>query len=110
MQLFHGVSYDVLEDWQHERPDVVYLDPMYPHKKKSALVKKEMRIFQQLLGGDEDADKLLAPALKLALNRVVVKRPDSAPWLDNVKPNMAIESKKHRFDVYLTTIRKEDSI
>ena len=36
-------------------PDVVYLDPMYPHKTKSALVKKEMRVFQSLVGADEDA-------------------------------------------------------
>ena len=71
---------------------------------------KEMRLFQQLLGGDSDADKLLTPALKLASNRVVVKRPDTAPWLDNQKPSMAIESKKHRFDVYLTNIKNEDPL
>ena len=47
--------------------DVVYLDPMYPHKQKSALVKKkEMRVFQHLVGADLDADELLLPALQLA--------------------------------------------
>ena len=102
MQLFHGVSYDLLNEWSASRPDVVYLDPMFPHRKKSALVKKEMRIFQQMLGPDEDADKLLQPALQLARRRVVVKRPDSAPWLEETKPSMAISSKKHRFDVYIT--------
>ncbi len=34
------------------RPQVVYLDPMFPHKQKSALVKKEMRVFQSLVGPD----------------------------------------------------------
>ena len=34
---------------QTEGADVIYLDPMYPHKQKSALVKKEMRVFQHLL-------------------------------------------------------------
>lgn len=102
MQLFHGVSYDLLADWQGQQPDVVYLDPMFPHRKKSAAVKKEMRVFQHLLGPDQDADKLLAPALKIAKHRVVIKRPDTAPWLNNQEPNMAISSKKHRFDVYLT--------
>ncbi len=38
------------------RPEVVYLDPMYPHRQKSALVKKEMRVFQSLVGADNDAD------------------------------------------------------
>lgn len=104
MHLFHGVSYDLLTCWKGQQPDVVYLDPMFPHRKKSAAVKKEMKLFQQLLGPDEDADRLLAPALKLAKQRVVVKRPDSAPWLNNREPNMAISSKKHRFDVYLTNI------
>ncbi len=102
MQLFAGQSQQQLKDWQHAQPDVVYLDPMFPHRKKSALVKKEMRLFQQLLGPDEDADSLLQPALSLAKRRVVVKRPDTAPFLDNREPNMAIKGKKHRFDVYLT--------
>lgn len=104
LQLFHGVSYEMLSNWQGTQPDVIYLDPMFPHRKKSAAVKKEMKIFQLLLGPDEDANKLLGPALSLAKKRVVVKRPDSAPWLDNREPSMAISSKKHRFDVYLTNL------
>lgn len=104
MHLFHGVSYDLISDWPGLQPDVVYLDPMFPHRKKSAAVKKEMKLFQQLLGPDEDADRLLKPALQLARQRVVVKRPDSAPWLDQHEPSMAISSKKHRFDVYLTNL------
>lgn len=101
MQLRHGVSYDVLEGWCEAPPQVVYLDPMFPHRRKSAAVKKEMRLFQQLLGADEDADALLQPALRLAEERVVVKRPAQAPYLAGVKPTMAITSKKHRFDVYI---------
>ena len=86
-----------------EQIDVVYLDPMFPHRKKSALVKKEMRVFQQLLGSDDDADSLLAPARELAGKRVVVKRPAYAEPLADVPPAMAITSKKHRFDVYIST-------
>lgn len=84
--------------------DVVYLDPMFPHKKKSALVKKEMRAFQMLLGPDQDSELLLTGAINFAPQRIVVKRPASAPALDNrqgLTPSMAIGSKKHRFDVYL---------
>lgn len=108
MSLLHASSHDALEQLMaqesFEQPDVVYLDPMYPHpenKKKSALVKKEMRVFQSLVGADNDADALLAPALIMAKKRVVVKRPDYAEWLDNQKPSMAIETKKNRFDVYV---------
>ena len=82
-------------------PDVIYLDPMYPHREKSALVKKEMRVFQSLVGEDLDADSLLAPALTLAKYRVVVKRPSYAPPLANKKPSTSIKMKKNRFDVYV---------
>ncbi len=83
------------------RPEVVYLDPMYPHRKKSALVKKEMRVFQSLVGPDADADDLLAPACVLATRRVVVKRPNYAQFLAGVPAQAAITTKKHRFDLYL---------
>ncbi|MBA5764054.1 class I SAM-dependent methyltransferase [Vibrio sp. 404] len=108
MSLLHASSHsalcDLANDPQFVAPDVVYLDPMYPHpenKKKSALVKKEMRVFQSLVGADTDADALLEPALMLATKRVVVKRPDYAEWLNHHKPSMAIETKKNRFDVYV---------
>ncbi|MGD8173761.1 class I SAM-dependent methyltransferase [Vibrio sp. TRT 21S02] len=108
MSLLHASSHDALHtlvsDPNFIKPDVVYLDPMYPHpenKKKSALVKKEMRVFQSLVGADTDADALLEPALALAVKRVVVKRPDYADWLAQQKPTMAIETKKNRFDVYV---------
>ena len=81
--------------------DVVYLDPMYPHKQKSALVKKEMRVFQHLVGADLDADELLLPALQLAKKRVVVKRPDYAEFLGGKQPHFSRETKNHRFDIYM---------
>lgn len=104
MSLHHGVASELLNHWHAQQPDVVYLDPMFPHRKKSALVKKEMRLFQQLLGPDLDADDLLSPALRLAKQRVVVKRPETAPYLNGHEPNMAIKGKKLRFDVYFTNL------
>lgn len=108
ISLLHSSSHDALsalfDQPGYSRPDVVYLDPMYPHpanKKKQALVKKEMRVFQSLVGADDDADGLFEPALRLATKRVVVKRPDYAPWLNDKKPSMVIETKKNRFDVYV---------
>lgn len=82
-------------------PDVVYLDPMFPHRQKSALVKKEMRLFQKLLGIDESGGELLGAALRIAKKRVVVKRPDLAPFLAELRPTMQIKGKKHRYDVYV---------
>ncbi|VAX37592.1 16S rRNA (guanine(1516)-N(2))-methyltransferase [hydrothermal vent metagenome] len=83
------------------QPNVIYLDPMFPEKRKSALVKKDMRIFKTLLGPDADSDKLLNIALQTAKNRVVVKRPEYADYLADQKPNTSIKTKKNRFDIYL---------
>ncbi len=85
-----------------EYPEVIYLDPMFPEREKSAAVKKEMRIFKRLAGADLDDQKLLAVSLLRATKRVVVKRPACAPFVGNRAPSFQIESKKHRFDVYLT--------
>jgi len=81
--------------------DVIYLDPMYPDKKKSASVKKNMQILQKLLGKDEDTQKLLNVALKVAKKRVVVKRPKGAENLTELKPTYTVESKKTRYDIYI---------
>lgn len=82
-------------------PEVVYLDPMYPDKKKSASVKKNMQILQKLLGKDEDTQLLLDAALKIAQKRVVVKRPKGAENLTKLKPSYTVESKKTRYDIYI---------
>jgi 16S rRNA (guanine1516-N2)-methyltransferase len=85
----------------HNCPEVVYLDPMYPERSKSALVKKEMRLLRALIGKDENAPLLLKAALECARQRVVVKRPRLAPAIEGPKPNFTLESKNTRFDIYL---------
>ena len=99
LTLLHVASQQALSDIA-PAPDVVYLDPMYPHRQKSAMVKKEMRVFQSLVGPDEDADALLEPARRLAKKRIVVKRPDYAPPLAGVVTQSAVVTKSHRFDIY----------
>jgi len=99
LTLLHVASQQALSDIA-PAPDVVYLAPMYPHRQKSAMVKKEMRVFQSLVGADEDADALLEPARRLAKKRIVVKRPDYAPPLAGVATQSAVVTKSHRFDIY----------
>ena len=99
MQLIQGNAVDIMPTLT-EKPDVIYLDPMFPHREKSALVKKEMRLFQDLLSEQHDADALLPPALALATYRVVVKRPKGAPNLNNQAPTYRLEGKSCRYDIY----------
>lgn len=81
-------------------PQVIYLDPMFPAREKSASVKKEMKLFHQLVGFDTDEADLLATALELATHRVVVKRPRKAPAIEGVAPTYVLEGKSSRYDIY----------
>lgn len=81
-------------------PDIVYIDPMYPERKKSALVKKEMQVLHKLIGHRHDDSRLLESALQHARYRVVVKRPSYAEPLAGTQPNTSISSKKTRYDIY----------
>lgn len=81
-------------------PDVIYIDPMYPDRKKSALVKKDMQILQRLHTRDEQPEILLENALLFARKRVVVKRPIHAEHLGKKTPNTCVKSKKTRYDIY----------
>lgn len=84
-----------------EQPDIVYLDPMFPERKKSAQVKKEMWVLQHILK-PESSDDLLAIALAVAKHRVIVKRPYYADCLNKQKPNFQLKGRTNRFDVYLS--------
>ena len=81
-------------------PTTIYLDPMYPMRNKSALVKKEMRYFHDIAGQDDDAVQILEKAIKCHPKRVVVKRPKSASPLGKLKPSATVESKNTRYDIY----------
>lgn len=87
-------------------PEVVYVDPMYPPKRKaSALPKKEIQVLRRLVGADEDAEELVAVAMATARRRVVVKRPIHAePLLD--EPVACHAGKLARYDVYVPEVRR----
>lgn len=81
-------------------PDVVYLDPMFPPRRKSALVKKEMRLIRLAIGAEpDDAAHLLHAAREAGVGRIVVKRPADAPPLVDA-PSHALRERTVRFDVY----------
>ncbi len=100
MQLLQGDAAQLITELP--RPDVIYLDPMYPESGKKARVKKEMQLFRQLVGPDLDSEALLEVALVHALKRVVVKRPAKAVPIDGPQPSASINSPNTRYDLYFT--------
>jgi len=99
MILFHVDSRDYLQANNIEQ-QVLYLDPMFPERKKSAAVKKDMVALQQVVGHDADSGQLLEYALRAPVHRVVVKRPRLAPSLTALEPPLVFQGKSGRFDVY----------
>ena len=101
LRLIHANAADWLSGLPlSARPDVVYLDPMFPERGKNAAAKKDMQAFQQIIGEDEDSPALLAAAINAAQNRVVVKRPRQGAAIDGVKPSASIIGQSTRFDLY----------
>lgn len=98
--LLHGNSIEILPTL--EDSDVIFCDPMFPERQKSALVKQAMRDLKNTVGDDPDSDILLAAALTHNTKRVVVKRPKLAGFLNKQEPNFQVKGKSGRFDVYLT--------
>ena len=80
------------------RPDVVLLDPMFPERTKSALVKKKFQLLHLLERPCENEAELLDAALSAHPKRVVIKRPAKGPYLAGVKPSYSLTGSAVRFD------------
>ncbi len=86
--------------------DVVLIDPMHPDRKSSALVKQEMRILRQIVGDDPDSATLIAKALQLPVQRVVVKWPRKGDLAAGIPPpSHSLVGKSTRYDVWMINSR-----
>lgn len=100
MNLLFGDSKDILPNIA---PEVILIDTMYKERKKSALVKNDMRLVREVVGSDSDHVELINVALNNASKRVVIKQPRYAETLDNIKGcSHQILGKTIRYDVYVT--------
>ncbi|MDD9890004.1 MAG: class I SAM-dependent methyltransferase [Gammaproteobacteria bacterium] len=80
---------------------VVYLDPMFPPKTKSAQSKKAMSYLQEIVGKSSNDADLFDAARELASDRIVVKRAKQSPLINNAEPSHSFKGSSSRFDVYL---------
>ena len=100
LHLLAGDSVSFLQQ-SSQKFHTIYLDPMYPHRTKSALNKQAMRVIRELVGDDKDCGLLLEVALATAGNRVVIKRPKGAEEVSGPPPSYVVPMKNSRFDIYL---------
>ena len=100
MELLFGDSKDILPKLT---PEVIMIDTMYKDRKKTALVKNNMRLVREIVGPDTDYIELLEVALNCAKNRVVLKQPRYAePIKDIKKCSHQIIGKTIRYDIFMT--------
>lgn len=99
MTLLQGDARDLLSTLS---PEVVLVDPMHPLRKKSALVKNEMRLIREIIGADEDSAELMKVALATASKRVVLKWPLRAEPMEGIcLASHQIVGKSARYDVFM---------
>ena len=96
-ELHHGNSVEGMKALPF-RPDVILLDPMFPARQKSALVKKKLQMIQKLEFPCVDEGELLLTAMEAGPRKLIIKRPPKGPYLAGIKPDHSIEGKAVRFD------------
>lgn len=81
--------------------DVIFLDPMFPEREKSGLIKKKFQLLQKLESPCNNEHELFDAAMKANPKRIVVKRPEKGPNLAGAKPSYSLKGKAIRYDVYV---------
>jgi 16S rRNA (guanine1516-N2)-methyltransferase len=91
---------DSLEVLSHlaDVPDVIYLDPMFPARQKSGLVKKKFQMLHQLERPCEEEKELLQAAISCRPRKIVIKRPLKGAVLGDHTPSHSIKGKTIRYD------------
>ncbi len=80
-------------------PDVVFLDPMFPERRRKAATNKKLQLFQRLERPCDNETELLQAAMATYPRKVVVKRPLKGPYLAGVKPSSSLMGKVVRYDI-----------
>ncbi len=98
MELLEGESTELLGKLDFV-PDIIYLDPMFPEKKKSGLAKKKLQLLQNLENPCDEERELLQAAIDTGAQKIIIKRPPQGPFLAGVKPSHSLTRKAVRFDI-----------
>lgn len=104
MELYTENSIDAMNSQEHSW-DVILLDPMFPTRTKSSLVKKKFQLLQQLEPPCSDAEALLEAAIKARPHKILIKRPVKGPYLADIKPDFSLSGKTIRYDCILPETR-----
>lgn len=80
-------------------PEIVYLDPMFPPRKKSGLIQKKLQLIQKLEQPCANERELYDAAAALRPKKIIIKRPLNGALLADKKPSYTVKGKAIRYDV-----------
>ncbi len=98
MHLIEGNSIELIPTLG--KVDLVYLDPMFPARKKSGLINKKLQLIQKLEQPCVDESALFAAAQAVLPQKIIIKRPLKGDCLANVTPHYTIKGKAIRYDCF----------
>lgn len=78
--------------------DIIYLDPMFPSKKKSALAKRKFQLLHTVEPPCENGDEMLKAAIEAQPKKIIIKRPVKGEYLAGVAPSYSLSGNAIRYD------------
>lgn len=100
MRAVNADSIDAMRNLEYA-PHVILLDPMFPERQKSALVKKKLQMIQKLESPCENEREIILTAMEAKPKKLIVKRPPKGEFLAGIKPDYSIRGKAVRFDCFV---------
>lgn len=109
MTVHNGDSIEAMKKL-HGDADVIFLDPMFPKRTKSAMIGKKFQLLQQLEAPCTDENELMMAAIGACPQKIVVKRPTKGQTLAGIKPDFSYEGKAVRYDCLINIEAKLNKI
>ncbi len=100
MRAFVGDSVSAIQELERI-PDIIYLDPMFPERRKSAAVKKKFQLIHLIETTAGEGGDILRSAIEAGPRKIIVKRPAGGPLLGGIRPSYSLQGKTVRYDVIL---------
>lgn len=106
-----GTEDDRIEaDAAEGKINVILLDPMFPARTKSAMVKKKFQLLQQLEKPCADEDDIMKAAIMACPDKIIIKRPAKGPYLAGMKPDYSMDGKAIRYDCMINVESRKKKI
>ncbi len=98
MKLIEGNSAELMH--LQTNIELIYLDPMFPSKKKSSLTNKKLQLIQKLEQPCFEEEVLLDAAIAANPKKIIIKRPHNGKYLADRKPDYSVSGKAIRYDCF----------